>query len=58
VRSWSCGSRAPDATRTLAVMERDPEVEQDRDLTDLEALERELAVLERELETVDGSADE
>ena len=46
-------------------MERQPEPhpeaqegqdpEQDRDLTDLEALERELAALEHELEIVDGT---
>jgi hypothetical protein len=33
----------------------EPEPEQDRDLTDLEALERELAALEHELEIVDGT---
>jgi hypothetical protein len=32
-----------------------PEPEQDRDLTELEALERELAALEHELEIVDGA---
>jgi hypothetical protein len=36
----------------------EPDSEQDRDLADLEALERELAALERELEIVDGSAAE
>jgi len=35
--------------------EPQPEPEQDRDLTDLEALERELAALEHELEIVDGA---
>jgi hypothetical protein len=33
----------------------DQEPVQDRDLTDLEALERELAALEHELEIVDGT---
>jgi hypothetical protein len=33
-----------------------PEPEQDRDLTELEALERELAALEHELEIVDGAS--
>jgi hypothetical protein len=32
--------------------------EQDRDLSDLEALERELAALERELEVVDGAPED
>jgi hypothetical protein len=35
----------------------EPEPEQDRDVTDLEALERELAALEHELEIVDGAQD-
>jgi hypothetical protein len=45
----------PPETRpeTQPVAESDPE--QDRDLTDLEALERELAALEHELEIVDGA---
>jgi hypothetical protein len=43
----------------MSVVGPGPEQEQDRDLTDLEALERELAALEHELDTVDGSqADE
>jgi hypothetical protein len=33
-----------------------PEPEQDRDLAELEALERELAALEHELEIVDGAS--
>jgi hypothetical protein len=41
--------------RTLTHVGPEPEPEQDRDLTDLEALERELAALERELEVVDGT---
>jgi hypothetical protein len=39
----------------MSIVGPEPEPEQDRDLTDLEALERELAALEHELDIVDGS---
>lgn len=44
---------------TLVVVPPEPDPDsQDRDLTDLEALERELHALERELDSVDGAPDD
>ncbi len=46
------------STPTLVCMGREPSPGKDRDLNDLEDLERELAALEHELEIVDGTPDD